>query len=223
MLFQNKLFHFVGIKNFIIISLLLFIISYFIICDSNPFFCIIAFYSFFPNFIKAILIIFIHTFIMYKYINNILYHFINANSTKSILIKSEINSSFFFKSFFLSDIFIYIKNNYNYRYFTIILIVLIITEKIIFLKKTFLWVYFNKIDKVLPNLSSRNTKYYITSNIFNKEELIKFYLNEMKKLISYLGEDNVIVSIVENSDSTDNTRTYLEEFQKYLNEKKVIS
>ena len=49
------------------------------------------------------------------------------------------------------------------------------------------------------------------------------YLREMKKLINYLGEKNVIVSIVDNGDSTDKTGKYLEEFQNYLNERKIIN
>jgi hypothetical protein len=49
------------------------------------------------------------------------------------------------------------------------------------------------------------------------------YIEEMKKLINYLGEKNVIISIVENGDSTDDTRKQLQEFQKYLNEKNIIN
>ena len=45
----------------------------------------------------------------------------------------------------------------------------------------------------------------------------------MKKLIAYLGEDNVIISFVENGDSQDNTRTYLKAFQTYLKEKNIIN
>ena len=45
----------------------------------------------------------------------------------------------------------------------------------------------------------------------------------MKKLINYLGGKNVIISMVENGDSTDGTRKHLEEFQKYLNEKNIIN
>ena len=44
----------------------------------------------------------------------------------------------------------------------------------------------------------------------------------MKKLINYLGYNNVIVSIVENGDSTDNTRKYLENFQIYLSKKNIL-
>ena len=222
-LLKNKLFQFTGINHFIIISLLLYIETYFIICDSNPLFCFLAFYSFFPNFIKAILIIFTHTYILHKYVNNIKYHFINTGSKKDNFIKSKISYSFIFNSYFLSDIFIYIKNNYNYNYFIFLLIIFIITDKFLFLNKTFFWVYFNKIDKTLPNMHSRNTRYYIASNIFNMEELISFYLEEMKKLINYLGENNVIISIVENGDSTDSTRTFLKDFQNYLNGKKIIN
>ena len=42
-------------------------------------------------------------------------------------------------------------------------------------------------------------------------------INEMQKLISYLGTENVIISIMENGDSTDKTREKLEQFLFYLN------
>ena len=45
----------------------------------------------------------------------------------------------------------------------------------------------------------------------------------MKKLINYLGKNNVIISIVENGDSKDNTRKYLEDFQEYLNENQILN
>ena len=45
----------------------------------------------------------------------------------------------------------------------------------------------------------------------------------MKKLINYLGKNNVIISFVENGDSRDNTRKYLEDFQDYLNENEIMN
>ena len=45
----------------------------------------------------------------------------------------------------------------------------------------------------------------------------------MKKLINYLGEKNIIVSIVENGDSSDNTREYLSKFKKYLDSKLITN
>ena len=59
--------------------------------------------------------------------------------------------------------------------------------------------------------------------IVNMEETINNYIEEMKKLIDYLGHKNVIVSIVENGDSKDNTRKYLKDFQKYLNKNKITN
>ena len=128
LLLLNKLIQTTETKNFIIISLLLYIVSYFVICDSNPFFCIIVFYSFFPNFIKAIMIIFFHTYILNKYINNINNRFNKIKSTKNILIKFSFNSTFSFNFYFLSDIIIYIKKNYNYKYFSVLLILNLIKK-----------------------------------------------------------------------------------------------
>ena len=45
----------------------------------------------------------------------------------------------------------------------------------------------------------------------------------MKKLINYLGAENIMISIIENGDSTDETRDYLIKFQKYLNDLKIIN
>ena len=213
-----------SIINYICITFFLFVIIYFFICDSNPFFCVIVFYSFFPNFIKAVLIILIHSYITSLYIYNInkKSKLINT-STEEISNKININTEFNFPSYFLADIINYIKMKNKSKMFSILVILFFIVEKFLFFNKTLLWVYLNKKEKTLPNLTSRNTKYYITSNIFNMENLMDDYLREMKKLINYLGEKNVIVSIVDNGDSTDKTGKYLEEFQSYLNEKKIIN
>ena len=53
--------------------------------------------------------------------------------------------------------------------------------------------------------------------------IIDDYINEMKKLINYLGAENIMVSIIENGDSKDETRDYLIEFQKYLNDLNIIN
>ena len=59
--------------------------------------------------------------------------------------------------------------------------------------------------------------------IYNMENIIQDYLIEMTNLIDYLGEQNVIISIVENGDSTDNTTLYLKYFQKYLNKRNITN
>jgi len=214
---NNKVYTFV--KSYIFIIILSYIISYFIICDSNPFFFIVFYYSFFPNFIKAVLIITIHTYFTSIYINNLF----NYNSELVFTFKSKRKSCLVFKSYFLSDIFIYIKKKKKIRCFLLILTALSIFDVALFFNKTYLWVYFNKIERTLPIFSSRNTTFYITSNIFNMENTIEIYIEQMKKLISYLGEKNVIISIVENGDSKDNTRSFLKEFKKFLQEKKILN
>jgi hypothetical protein len=86
-----------------------------------------------------------------------------------------------------------------------------------------LWIYFNSKEKTLPNAYSNNTTFYITAMISDMESIINNYISQMKKLIHYLGEKNVIISIIENGDSKDQTRKYLSEFQQYLNKIKVIN
>ena len=94
---------------------------------------------------------------------------------------------------------------------------------IVFLNRIKIWIYFNKKDKSLPNFYRKNTTFYITANVVNIEKIIDSYIGEMKKLINYLGKNNVIISIVENGDSKDNTRKYLEDFQEYLNENQILN
>ena len=73
------------------------------------------------------------------------------------------------------------------------------------------------------NLSQNKTIYYISAVIYNMEPIIKDWISEMKQLIDYLGTDRVIVSIVENGDSTDKTRKYLQFFENYLINHKVVN
>jgi hypothetical protein len=72
-------------------------------------------------------------------------------------------------------------------------------------------------------MSSSNTTFYITATLVNVENIIRDYIKEMIKLINYLGKENIIISIVENNDSYDNTTIYLEEFKNYLDEQKIIN
>ena len=240
------------IINFIIISILLYFFSYYIIYDTNPFFYIFVYYIFFPNFLKAILIVLIHTYILSKFISNE-----NNNNSSEILDNnpSEINNNTFtleseniigceniplkdinnqknsdiycFKTknyYFLCD---YINYFSEYKicfcYFLLFLVLFFSIEVKLFSFRIKLWVYFNDKTQILPLASSKNTKFYITAMIYNMEIIIKDYLLEMKKLINYLGEENVIISIVENGDSTDNTTIYLKEFQNYLNKKNITN
>ena len=59
--------------------------------------------------------------------------------------------------------------------------------------------------------------------VCNIESIMDNYIKQMKKLINYLGYQNVIISIIENGDSKDQTRQYLKEFQEFLNRNKIIN
>ena len=86
------------------------------------------------------------------------------------------------------------------------------------------WVNFE--DNPFDNSSTKGkpkTMYYISAVIYNMEPIIKDWISEMKQLIDYLGRDRVIVSIVENGDSTDKTAKYLKFFENYLINNKVIN
>ena len=144
---------------------------------------------------------------------------INLNPLRVISFKNK--SDYF--PFFLSDIFIFFEKKWNITLIILALICLIIIDVFLFLNKIYIWIYFTDKKKALPILSSKNTTFYITSNIFNMENTINDYIGEMKKLINYLGEDHVIISIVENGDSRDNTRMFLEEFKCYLDDRKIVN
>ena len=63
----------------VLISLLLYYFSYYYICDSNPNFYLVVYYIFYPNFFKAILIVFIHTFIVSKVFICCKYQFLESS------------------------------------------------------------------------------------------------------------------------------------------------
>ena len=222
------------IKTFFIYSLLLYLFSYFIIFDTNPFFFIVLYYLFFPYFWKLILIVFIHTFFLakffkkenaYKPIEN------NSDFNENISLKGDFDNSVKLLSknsvknyYFLCGIFnLILKSKKRFFIFLISLILIIIIDINLFINRIKLWVLFNGKSKTLPKMTSLNTTFYITATLVNMEKIIKDYIKEMIKLINYLGKENVIVSIVENGDSVDNTTQYLEEFQNYLNEQKIIN
>ena len=222
------------IQKYFCSSLFLYLFTYFIICDTNPLFYLLVYYIFFPNFFKAIIIVLIHSFFLSKYFqeerqniqsfqnneksplkNNIEY---SNNSSKSL--NSFKNKRFYFLCDYI-NYFTYSK--LRFFIFLLSLILIIFIEILIFFNRIKIWVFFNDKRQTLPIASSKNTTFYITAMVVNMEDIINNYLIEMSKLINYLGEENVIVSIVENGDSTDNTRDYLVNFQKYLNSRNITN
>ena len=86
-----------------------------------------------------------------------------------------------------------------------------------------LWVYLYNKNITLPIATAKNTTFFIAATIHNMEKTIDDYFIEMKKLINYLGNENVIISIMENGDSTDKTREKLIEFMEYLNDTEIVN
>ena len=219
----------------ILISFLLYYFSYYYICDSNPSFYLLVYYIFYPNFFKAILIIFIHTFIIAKLHkginfkkleNKIIFDIISFSEVENLKNKKELKEineendlthkkdNYYFLSFYINY---FLQHKKNLLIFILSMIIIVSLDIIIFMNRIKLWVYFNDRKKTLPIATSKKTKYFIASTIHNMEKTIDDYINEMQKLISYLGTENVIISIMENGDSTDKTREKLEEFLFYLN------
>ena len=205
-------------QYFLVISILLYLITYFIICDPNPFTLFFFYYTFNPCFIKGILIIFIHMLFLDKYKNFYKNHSVNLQANNNIYF------NLLLYSFFLSDyIQKIIKRKSSLIIFLFSLILIFCFDAVLFVNRIKIWVNFFGKNKTLPSSFSKNTTFYIATNIVNIEYMIEFYIKELKKLINYLGENNVIISIVENGDSIDNTRKYLKDFQDYLNQKNIIN
>ena len=219
---------------FFLISLLSFLFSYFIIYDTNPIFFITVYYLFFPQFWKSIFIIFIHSYILSKFLKKEnIYKPIQNNSdcNENISLKGNINDSVKSEDkiilnnyYFLFGIFNFIQKTKKRFFLCLIsLIIIFFIDIKLFINRIKLWVFFNDKSKTLPKMASLNTTFYITATLLNIDYIIKDYIKEMIKLINYLGKENVIVSIVENNDSTDNTTEHLILFQDYLNKHNIIN
>ena len=221
--------------------ILTYVISYFLIMDPNPFYYLITFYLPLPNFFRAIFII---IFITYFFNNHILEskkadnktdnkeenntnkkeNEKNNNNKDDDMIKNEI-----YRNYFLSKELKYLWTH-KMKLF-ILFLSLILLRIIIYFYNIKYWIYFANKEKLLSFNDNKNIKiinrsetiYYISSIVFNMEPTIKDWISEMKKLINYLGKKNVIISIYENGDSTDNTRKYLLEFESYLIENEIIN
>ena len=218
----------------VLISLFLYYFSYYYICDSNPNFYLVVYYLFYPNFFKAILIVFIHTFIVSKVFICCQYKFlessINCNdiSFSKVTISIQKNEdnpptrkkNYYFLSFYTNY---FLNNKKNFIIFILSLIIIIALEVFVFMNRIKFWVHRYKKKITLPIATAKNTTFFIAATVHNMEKIIDDYFIEMKKLINYLGKENIIISIMENGDSTDKTREKLYEFMEYLNETEIVN
>ena len=218
----------------VLISLFLYYFSYYYICDTNPNFYLVVYYLFYPNFFKAILIVFIHTFIVSKVFICCQYKFlessINCNdiSFSKVAISIQKNEdnpptrkkNYYFLSFYTNY---FLNNKRNFIIFILSLIIIIALEVFVFMNRIKFWVHRYKKNITLPIATAKNTTFFIAATVHNMEKIIDDYFIEMKKLINYLGKENIIISIMENGDSTDKTREKLYEFMEYLNETEIVN
>ena len=116
----------------------------------------------------------------------------------------------------------FIKKLYNYfktHYFQFILL-----NILLFLLRLF-EVYFNNnlFVYIIPKkyLLDKEENYFICANIYNNEIILPNWIEQMKKLIFFLGPEKVFISILENGDSNDKSQIYLNNFREYLNSKKI--
>ena len=146
------------------------------------------------------------------------------NDDKNLIKNSEENinekNNKYTNKFFLSEFLYQFKRKRNIFFF---ILCTSIIQFCLFLYRIKYWILFTPKEKALPIATVQNTNFYIASIICNMQPKMEDYIDEMKKLINYLGPQNVMVSIIENGDSKDQTRDYLEEYQKYLNDIKVLN
>ena len=244
----------------IIKLIFLYVISYYVICDPNPFYYMLTFYLPFQHFFRMVFLVILISYQVEKLssrdMENYLFKFvnnseeinesneddntidineennkenndINTQENKEIKLNvinikedKEQKSDKYINKFFLSDFIINFKKLKN------VLLFIFITSIIqfsLFLYRVKFWIYFTPKEKALPIATAQNTKFYIASSICNMMPILDDYISEMKKLINYLGPQNVMVSIIENGDSKDRTREYLIEYQHYLNESNITN
>jgi len=88
--------------------------------------------------------------------------------------------------------------------------------------KLAIFIIYDKFSDYMINKNSLNQqKFFIAANLFNNEDILHDWQNELKNLINFLGPSNCYVSIAENGDSSDNTGKLLDEFKKELDNLKV--
>ena len=113
LLIENLSHNIIKIKLFLIVSILIYLFSYYIIFDTNPFLIVIFYYLFFPYFWKSILIVFIHTYFLSKFFkkeNNYKLIVNNSDYNDNISFKRQIPLSFN-KYYYLSGFFNFIFKN----------------------------------------------------------------------------------------------------------------
>ena len=187
----------------------IYLLSYFLIKDPNPFYNFFTFYLPFQNLFRGIFIIIFTTFSLNNKIFNVNFEEKEKNDNKPKK----------YNAFFLSDLFDYFRR--NKKHFLLLLLFLIIIKLSIYFYNIKFWIYLSPKENVLVSDSINNTKYYICSIICNAETIIVDWISQLKLLINYLGKENVYISILENADSKDNTAKYLSEFKNYLDENNI--
>jgi len=271
-LFIYNMYHFIRKKSFFTkktfpLYILIYILSYFLIQDPNPFYHLLTFYLPSPNFFRAVFIIILNTYIFNEYIlepdkkyiiideniNNEIDEKEESKETNNKIEKEEKATNKTEeeekkeaeekkekekemseeeknkkekkkenkKNYFLSNEIRYLwSDKMTFLYFIIFLI--LIKVGICYYHTKYWTEITNKQNLLaLTKKNDKNTVYYICSVVYNIEPMIKDWLEEMKKLIDYLGPENVIVSIYENGDSSDKTKKYLNFFENYLLNNKV--
>lgn len=167
---------------------------YFLIKENNPFYHLFFFWLPCQNLFRAIFMIRLYSLVIFR-------EYDIMNIENKIRVKKEyytIDRNIFYQ------LFVSVKKTYT-RFFFIFVILIFFKICYFFLDDNYGYLLINK-NKLSGN------KYFIAANLFNNENILDDWKNELVKLINYLGTDNCYVSIFENGDSTDRTPNILRDF-----------
>jgi len=204
--------------DLVIISMKLFCTWLFtnvVIKNHNPFYHSLLFWLPFDEIFRGIFIIKVMNILFEielkdnkKYEDNS-----TENGVTNIIKKGDDLQSSFISSYqIFNELFTQIFPN-NTRMFKIIFLLIVMKISYFFISDYYLPKNYHKVV--------HSKKYFICSNLFNNEIILDDWTQELKKLIDYLGKDNVYVSILENGDSTDNTGKKLNDFKSELDKMNV--
>lgn len=193
------------------------VFCHFLLIHINPFSYFILIWFPFKNLIKIFLIFLISIKFLNSKFNYEINNYINTR-LKEILREKE-NSNDNNNYYHISNERLNLIDKFNNKIFAISLVLFLVSIKSI------MFIVDDKFSHLLINKQDiiKEQKFFIAANLYNNEEIIEDWILEVKKLISFLGQENVFVSISENGDSTDKTKEYLETFKDYLSTNNILN
>jgi len=174
-----------------LITICIIFILYYLIIDYNPFYYFILYWLPFQNLFRVI--------IFTKVLN------VTINKKINLIIESEEENQVRLKR----NTLFYINSK---RYLIVVMLLLLILRLSIWLIDDNFSQYFQSIP---------NKKYFICANLYNSEIILDDWTKQVLRLTDHIGKDNVYISVFENGDSNDTTRSKLNKFQEDLISKQI--